>query len=330
MTAASASAPGKVVISGEYAVLDGAPAIAAAVSRRARVAIGRAPGSRHTVVSAADAALRAEFRDRGHELDWLTGGDRFEILDHVWRAARVTPPHALAISIDTDAFFDPASNTKLGLGSSAALVTALTAALYAIGGDEADVLATALRAHRLFQRGIGSGVDVACSASGGVIRYCIDEPRPESLQWPDGLHAALVWSGVPASTTAKLDALTRQAPLRSREELAAAARGVAAAWKGASAAAVIAALHAYTNALEAFSVDHGLGIFDAGHAGLVMPGGGNLVYKPCGAGGGDVGIALATDADALASFVERAASAGFVQLDAAIEPHGVQASRKIN
>ena len=34
-----ASAPGKIVLSGEYAVLDGAPAICAAVDRRAAVTI---------------------------------------------------------------------------------------------------------------------------------------------------------------------------------------------------------------------------------------------------------------------------------------------------
>ncbi len=35
----TASAPGKVVLSGEYAVLDGAPAIGMAINRRARVQV---------------------------------------------------------------------------------------------------------------------------------------------------------------------------------------------------------------------------------------------------------------------------------------------------
>ena len=35
----TASAPGKFVLSGEYAVLDGAPAVCVAVDRRARVSI---------------------------------------------------------------------------------------------------------------------------------------------------------------------------------------------------------------------------------------------------------------------------------------------------
>ena len=328
MTIVSASAPGKVLISGEYAVLDGAPAIAAAIARRVQITIARASGQCHTVTTPADAHVHAEFQAQDDGFRWLAGGDRFEIVEHIWQAASVTPPHALAITVDTGEFFDPVSRVKFGLGSSAALVTALTAALFAVAEDSTEVFATALAAHRSFQHGSGSGVDVACSATGGVLRYCIDEPQPQRLQWPDGLTAALLWSGVPTSTTAKLDLFGRQLPMQSREALSRAAAEVAVAWVQGSAAAIITALRAYTDVLQTFSVEHGLGIFDAGHAELVRTGDDDVVYKPCGAGGGDVGIALAADAEALAAFVERATAANFVQLDTSIEPYGFQVSRE--
>ena len=328
MTDVSASAPGKVVISGEYAVLDGAPAIAAAVSRRARVTIGRAPGSDHTVSSPDISGEGGKFRSRDGNVEWLNGRDLFGIVEHVWQTTAAAPAHAVAISIDTSEFLDRGSTKKLGLGSSAALTTALAAALYALAGEEGNVLETALAAHRRFQHGAGSGVDVACSTAGGVIMYCIDDERPQARQWPDGLLYALLWSGIPASTTAKLDVLARRAPMRSREELAAAAQRVAAAWIDSSAVEIIAAMHAYTDSLQTFSIDHDLGIFDAGHAGLIMPGDADVVYKPCGAGGGDVGIALATDEDALAAFVDRAMAANFVPLDLVIDPHGCQVARE--
>jgi len=328
VTTVSASAPGKVLISGEYAVLDGAPAVATAIARRARVTIDRGTGSCHTVTSTADGQAHAEFRDRDNGCEWFAGGDRFEIVEHVWQVNRLTPPYALAISIDTREFVDPASNTKLGLGSSAALVTALTAALSAMVDDKADVFTAALAAHRSFQRGSGSGVDVACSTLGGVLRYCIGERRPQSLGWPDGLTAALLWSGVSASTTAKLDIFDRQSRKQSRKDLALAAARMATAWAEDSAVAVVAELRRYTEVLQQFSVDHGLGIFDAGHAALAMAADGDVVYKPCGAGGGDVGIALATDADALSSFVEQATAANFVLLNASVEPHGFQVTRE--
>ena len=51
MTALIASAPGKVVLCGEYAVLDGAPAISMAVNRRALVTLIPVSGDGGTVKS---------------------------------------------------------------------------------------------------------------------------------------------------------------------------------------------------------------------------------------------------------------------------------------
>jgi phosphomevalonate kinase len=40
-----------------------------------------------------------------------------------------------------------------------------------------------------------------------------------------------------------------------------------------------------------------------------------VTYKPCGAGGGDIGIALATDADRPQGFGQAATQSGFTLLD---------------
>jgi phosphomevalonate kinase len=47
-----------------------------------------------------------------------------------------------------------------------------------------------------------------------------------------------------------------------------------------------------------------------------------MVYKPCGAGGGDVGVALATSRSSLASFEKTAIRAGFSVLESSIDPRG--------
>ena len=82
-------------------------------------------------------------------------------------------------------------------------------------------------------------------------------------------------------------------------------------------------LHEYCQTLRYFDDDNELGIFDAGHdrmsdaAARV-----DVIYKPCGAGGGDVGIALAASAESLASFAGAADECGFARLDIAVDASG--------
>ena len=87
--------------------------------------------------------------------------------------------------------------------------------------------------------------------------------------------------------------------------------------------AVVTELGKYTRALQRFDEVHGLGIFAAGHASLAERAAGDgLVYKPCGAGGGDIGVALATSRASLASFEKTAARSGFTRLELGIDPRG--------
>ena len=142
MTAVVASAPGKIVICGEYAVLDGAPAICMAVNRRARA-----------IVSSSDTEIQA-VRTCGYidgewgfaatangEFEWV--GDEpavgsLDLLREVWATMGVSGN--FDVEMDTGEFIDPASKLKLGLGSSAAMTVALVAALSNVT-NRADTLA---------------------------------------------------------------------------------------------------------------------------------------------------------------------------------------------
>ncbi len=287
-----ASAPGKVVLSGEYAVLEGAPAVAMAVDRRAVVEIETAANAPH----------------------WDTGGSDTSLIDAVIRSVGVRS--VVAGRTDTSAFRDRASGRKLGLGSSAALAVALTAALT----DRENVLFEALRAHSAWQGGTGSGVDVACSSAGGLVTYTRDGADARRMAWPQGLHARVTWSGVTSSTKEKLRGLDRRG--RSWSTLAVHARQTASAWASADASDVLLSYPDYIAALRAFSVDHDLGIFDAGHDALVDAAQAEkLVYKPCGAGGGDVGIVLSDDVGRIDAFI---ATRQLQVLDCALDPDGVR------
>ena len=324
----TASAPGKVVLSGEYAVLDGAAAICAAINRRARVTITRSADDHHVVTASGIVTTTGRFTVSDGRFEWLQGGQDYALLECVWRALAATVPDSLVLTLETQEFVDVDSGTKFGIGSSAALAVALTAALDCVADAKADIKRIAVLAHRDFQSGAGSGVDVACSLQGGVIEYHL-HAASAALPWPDGLAFALLWSGVAASTDTRLEKLDSLKSHPSRAALGTAANCVATSWQSGLPMVILDEFRAYTGALRQFSVDHDLGIFDAGHAELAdAADAAGVVYKPCGAGGGDIGIVLADDEALIESFLDVATQKNFKRLHLTIDPSGVQRNRE--
>ncbi|NIL94861.1 MAG: hypothetical protein GTO71_10600 [Woeseiaceae bacterium] len=323
-----ASAPGKVVLSGEYAVLNGAPAICMAVNRRAMVTINTTADDYHVVTAPGHVEGPRRFLVRDRVFGWLDSSDEFELLEHVWRAAGIDRSGGLELRLDTSAFLDPAHAWKTGIGSSAALSVALAYALHEVGARAKDPLEVAHRGHLDFQGGLGSGVDIATSAAGGLIEYWMKDRSATRLTMPAGLGCRLFWSGSPASTGKKLERYSSDGPKPSREALSLAARRMAEAWAGGSATTVLEEYREYITVLREFSDDHQLGIFDAGHAALTASAAdAGLVYKPCGAGGGDIGILLADDPASADEFVTESLPGDFRLLDIGIDDQGVQVTR---
>jgi len=228
-----ASAPGKIVLSGEYAVLDGAPAIVMAVERRARATLADADGGISQVRAPGYTDEIGRFASSGGDFRWLEGQVLFGVVDSVWRAADALQLSAKLIDLDTIDFIEPEGHRKIGIGSSAALTVALCAAIR--GSIETEtIMAVAQRAHLDLQAGAGSGVDIACSVSGGLIEYRMEGASVTALDWPEGLLHRVIWTGVAASTRDKLSRLNATTSLPSRVRLVGAAEAMADAWRSAS------------------------------------------------------------------------------------------------
>ena len=80
----------------------------------------------------------------------------------------------------------------------------------------------------------------------------------------------------------------------------------------------------YASCLKRFDREMSLGIYDAGHEQLrlaaeQLP----IAYKPCGAGGGDVGVAISMDDEALLRFDELASRTGAARLNVGIDRTGL-------
>ena len=316
MRRVSTSAPGKILLAGEYAVLDGAPAICMAVNRRASVSIAVTDADEHRL--SAPGFLRDDRKfsvigDIEHDVPLLAAA---------WRQFLSVEPIVLHIEIDTSDF--QSGGDKLGIGSSAAATVALVAAFDTLLDADCDVLQTALTAHRDLQGGRGSGADGACSVAGGVVEYRMHALQTRGLLWPDGLHCALLWSGQPSSTVSQLEKLRNAGRYESATALVNAVEDIATAWRIPVAENILALMRAYAAALQHYDDDHGLEIYATGHADLAtLAESTNVVYKPCGAGGGDLGVALAVDETALHSFVAMARDKGFRRADLAVDPVGV-------
>lgn len=331
----TASAPGKLVVLGEYAVLEGAPALVLAVSHRASARLATIAGGEWEIASPTlGCAARVRFGD-GHpqwigavpdELEWLAA------LLARWPHTAATP--ACHVELASDAFYLDRDGVriKLGLGSSAALTVALLGALHALGKQPAPTLAEAVDTHRAIQHGRGSGIDIAASLSGGLVRFQLAARGAEAspARLPDGLHMACVYSGRPASTSALLAAVAvwraRQpaAYARHMDELATiSSRGID-AMAANDAAAFLHTLHAYASALAAFGEAAGVDIASREHRALgALAADCGCVYKSCGAGGGDVGVTFCVDNQGLHEFAERATRAGFPMIDLHADPQGL-------
>lgn len=332
----TSSAPGKLVLLGEYAVLEGAPALVLAVDRRARVTLATGSGDWWDILSPTlglDASLRigpAGVEWRGApppQLAWLAVP--FERLPF---AQGLAP---CRVSLDSDPFYlrHAGKSTKLGLGSSAALTVALLGALHVYAGESVPNLEACIAVHRAIQHGRGSGIDIAASLTGGLSRFerTAAASQCTPMQLPGELHWCCVFSGRPASTgkmLATVAAWREREPshyARQMDELATiASRGVDAVAKS-DASAFLSSLHDYSQALARLGEASGTEIASREHRAIAaLANDCGAVYKSCGAGGGDVGITFAVDDTHLREFAARATQAGFPVIGLDTDPQGLE------
>ncbi|NOJ80894.1 mevalonate kinase family protein [Myxococcus xanthus] len=164
------SAPGKLFLSGEYAVLWGGVARLAAVAPRTAAYVRRRADAR-VHVCLEDGTLAGSTTPLG--VRWereVPAGFAFvaRALDEALRAhGRASQGFDLAVAPSA---VGP-NGQKLGMGGSAcATVLAAEGARYVLE-ERYDALKLALLAHTLGQGGKGSGGDVATSFAGGMLRY---------------------------------------------------------------------------------------------------------------------------------------------------------------
>lgn len=308
MATIRASAPGKLFLLGEYAVLEGAPALLTAVDRRVEVSIDLSPTGFWQVSAPNLGILNLALGTDGTFPAGLTDQQctSLRVFDEVRTAVQAaalqaghsagsTPP--LAITVDSSAL--SRGGHKLGLGSSAATAAALTHALADALGltlDRDELFRLAHTAHRRAQNGAGSGGDVAASVHGGLIGYT-PGTAPVPLRWPEELSISAVVTGEGSLTTrlvGRVADFAAENPARYRADLDRlkhlAGKAEAAL---ANPAGFLRLASDYFAALSQLDHHAQAGIVSERHRELhALAAGEGGVFKTSGAGGGDVGLAF--------------------------------------
>lgn len=192
------------------------------------------------------------------------------------------------------------------------------------------------------------------------------EPHPEAtpVQLPDDLHWCCVYAGRATSTASYLTTLrawrsedpgsyrahmgelsaiadaaatllagpaamgTRSATALAGHPPAATALTAPALTGPTPTADLLTLISDYTAALERFGQAAGIDIVSADHAALRNQARDTgVIYKPSGAGGGDVGVAFARDVDHIAAFQSRASALGYSIIDMSIDSQGLTSSQ---
>ena len=179
------SAPGSLLIAGEYLVTEeGGSGLALAAGGRARLRIKSAP-------------FKMEGRIAGRTEHW-TLNDRGDesLASAVWCECSETGSSTVEdsrykLTVDTGDFYDN-HGRKLGYGSSAAAALLYTCGL-CTSPDINEVTRSALRAHRSWQGGRGSGYDILSSAQGGAGHFTGGHiPTWSPLRWPERLNGWII------------------------------------------------------------------------------------------------------------------------------------------
>ncbi|NOZ84980.1 MAG: hypothetical protein GXP49_01710 [Deltaproteobacteria bacterium] len=319
------TAPGKLMLAGEYAVVLGGDAVVVAVNRNACVTLGRD-------------ITGVGGRKMGSRLSRVAAGLAVEQCG--------IDPVPGPIEVDTSAMY--IHGQKLGLGSSAATTAGVCGAVFQWAGiscgskkSRKRIFECAFKAQSIVQGERGSGADVAASVYGGLFSYKRPEGgEPAVTRLPmDGLPPmSVVWTGRPSNTPYMLRRFWLWVESMPRGEVAGAldcisnsARRLASAVCEGDEKVVLDAYRDCADAYMSLGIKSGMPLMECTTPKLLdlvaMHGG---VYKPSGAGAGDLGVALFTDTDHRDAFEEEARKAGMLVLDLEPSRAGVEAGTRKN
>lgn len=190
----AASAPGKVILFGEHAVVSGAAAIGGAIDLRARVTVEDMPG--RTEIDACNLMLQ------GFSYDLISGQvnstEAANATRYISAVLKEFRARDIRVSIESSI------PTSSGLGSSAAIVVAAIAAINChmdLGLSKKEIASKAHMIEKAVQNGLGSPTDTALATYGG---HCLVMGEVQPIDLPD-LELVVGCTGRPHDTRTEVE-----------------------------------------------------------------------------------------------------------------------------
>jgi len=320
--------PGKLILLGEYAVLEGAPAIVSAVNKFAKIKIKNSTDNNFSV-SAPNLNLyninfnREINESQKEKLNFFL--NLFSFIQH--KNESIKP---CSIEINTDDFYFENSNQKLGLGSSAAITVGLIESIYKFNEYEIsnteELFGIALQAHFEAQGKTGSGIDIASSAFGGTGIYKKTEKKFsfKHIKIPQDLYLIPIWSGSSTSTpqfVSKTNQLKEQNKIlynKIMQELSDLSKQGCKNLKRNNTVEFLNIVDEYFHVLDKLGTNAEISIISDVHKQISkIVKSCNGFYKPSGAGGSDIGIAFTNDKNIKNDIIEKINNSQFnyIKLD---------------
>ncbi|MBD3276084.1 MAG: hypothetical protein GF372_12280 [Candidatus Marinimicrobia bacterium] len=331
--------PGKMILMGEYAVLDGSPALVTAVDRFCYTDIQIHEQKYYTIAAPTIGVPAVELHLHPEKKIIVIESPSEAIKDKLL-LVKLTFEYFLAelntqipfcsIQINTDEFYT-ANRAKIGLGSSAAVVVSLVHGLSHISDDlnfsQQEIYAHALSIHRNAQDGRGSGIDIAASTFGGTLQYQLNRAdhslsRIHNYDPLQQLFMIPVWTGTSASTTVLIRKLSQKKATEPAEyskimsRLASLSEEACRAYAENNPSLFISSADRYFNAMLSLGEFINAPVISGEHLeirDLVKSTGG--AYKPSGAGLGDIGLAFTDSTESESALIQKIGQSKFDVLD---------------
>ena len=336
----STSTPGKLILLGEYAVLEGAQAIVTAVNKFAKIIITKTDDNSFyinapnlgikelTFIIKNDHLLKFKNNLSSLELDQLSLFDKIFMFIYNFIKKQNIFPMPCDITIDTSDFYFENTNQKLGLGSSAAITVGLVDSLCKFNNVQFnnlhDLFDISLQAHYEAQGKIGSGIDIAASTfkGTGIFKKPADDYLYKNIALPQDLFIIPIWTGASTSTP---EFVSKTNQLKNNDadiynvvikELSDLSNIGCSHLLNNESGDFLVTINKFYETLDKLGKSAGIPIISNSHKNIAeIVWECNGFYKPSGAGGNDIGIAFTNDLNIKKKIIERINTSQFKHIE---------------